>query len=80
MGNLIKLDDYKYPWKEAFALDGPNSTLQVYVNERTGEAEIVQMNDDGEAIRTPLSTEDFYQLSEVTTRFRVIANKKGTNK
>ena len=59
MGTVIQLRDYLNDgWKEVFATDGPNSSLQVYVNKRTGEAEIVQMNDDNECIRTPLNPED----------------------
>ncbi len=63
MGELIKLDDFRYPWKEVMTLDSESSTLQVYVNESTGEAEIVQMNDDGEAIRTQLTAVDAQLLA-----------------
>lgn len=58
MGELIRLSDVRYPWKELATIDGPNSTLYVYSNTQTGEAEIVQMNDDGESIRTVLAPED----------------------
>lgn len=74
--NVIKISDYQHPWKEVFTVDCQSSTLQVYVNERTGECEIVQMNDDGDAIRTQLSTADAYIFSEILTKFRVIGNGK----
>ena len=58
MGEVIKLRDYQNPWKEVMTIDGETSTLQVYVNQQTGEAEVFQMNDDGEAIRTQLDPVD----------------------
>ena len=58
MGVVIRLDDYRYPWKEVFSFDADSSTLQVYVNERSGAAEVVQSNDAGEVIRTPMSAID----------------------
>lgn len=74
--NVIKISDYQFPWKEAFSSDSETSTLQVYVNERTGESEVVQMNDDGEAIRSQLSVAATYLLAEVLTRACVIPNGK----
>lgn len=58
MGEVINLRDYQNPWKEVLTVDDEASTLQVYVNRQTGEAEVVQMNDDGEAIRTQLDPVD----------------------
>ena len=58
MGQVINLRDYQEEWKEVFATEGPNSVLQVFVNKRTGEAEVYQVNDDGEAIRTPIDFQD----------------------
>lgn len=54
MGTLIRLDDYRYPWREALTIKSAQTTLQVYVNDETGEVELAQMNDEGEAIRTAL--------------------------
>jgi hypothetical protein len=63
MSNVIRLSDYKDDgWEEVYTTDGPNSTLQVYVNRKTGETEVVQQNDDNETIRTPLSFEDAVML------------------
>jgi len=56
--NVVWLRDYRNEWKEVFTTDGPDSTLQVYVNRRTGEAEIVQQNDDNETIRTTIDIAD----------------------
>lgn len=58
MGEVINLRDRQNPWKEVLTLDAEESTLQVYVNKQTGEAEIFQINDDGEAIRTQLDATD----------------------
>jgi hypothetical protein len=58
MDNVIKLAEYRFPWREAFKADGADSTVQVYTNDRTGELEIVQMNDEGETIRTTLDPLD----------------------
>ncbi len=63
MGDLIRLADHIYPWKQVYAIDSANSTLQIYMNEGTGELEVVQMNDEGEAIRTCLSTCDSITLA-----------------
>ena len=63
MGKVIRLDDFRFPWKEVMTVDSDSTTLQVYVNERTGEAEVVQMNDEGEVIRTPLAPVDAQLLS-----------------
>jgi hypothetical protein len=76
MGDVIQLDEFKFPWKEVFTLDGMASTLQIYANERTGEIEVVQMNDDNEVIRTPISAGDTYQLVDVLTRVKMITNKE----
>ena len=70
MGDLIKLEDYKFPWREVFASDGPASTLQIYVNDHTGEAEIVQMNDDDMSIRTCVDAEDAAQIAVVLTAIK----------
>lgn len=58
MGEVIKLSDFRDKWQEVLTIDDDSSTLQVYINRGTGEAEIVQMNDDGEAIRTQLDAVD----------------------
>lgn len=58
MGKVINLHDYVNPWREALALDSENSTLQIYINDTSGHVEIVQMNDDGEAIRSQLGPVD----------------------
>lgn len=76
MGTLIRIADHIYPWKLAFASDAEHSTLQVYVNDRTGEIEIVQMNDEGEAIRTCLSVIDSANLSEAVLRAQQKTAKK----
>jgi hypothetical protein len=71
--NVIQLDEHRRgndSWEEVFTTDGPNSTLQVYVNKKTGEIDIVQMNDDNEAIRTSLDPVAREELA------RVLTNKK----
>lgn len=74
MGEVINLDLFRAPWKEVLSTDDCNggpSTLQVYANENTGQVEIVQMNDDYEAIRTTLSASDVSYLAEVLSKLRV---------
>ena len=68
MGELIRLSDRIYPWKEVFKVETELTTLQVYMNTGTGELEVVQMNDEGEAIRTCLSTVDSVSLSMAVSR------------
>jgi len=58
MGKLLKLEDYRYTWKQVFAHDGEYTTMQTYVDSATNAIEIVQFNDDGEAVRTYLSGTD----------------------
>jgi len=77
MGTVINLRDYQDEWKEVFRTDGPNSTLQVYVNKRTGAAEVVQQNDDGETIRTPL---DFADTVMLLSTVSLALEKKGATK
>ncbi len=76
MGDIIRLADHLYPWKQIFACEGECSTLQVYVNEGTGELEVVQMNDDNEAIRTCLTTVDSVALGTVIARAHQKVGKK----
>lgn len=64
MGDLIRLKDYRYPWREVITVDGNASTLQVYKNTQSGEVDVVQMNDDGETIRTVLTPADAELLHE----------------
>jgi hypothetical protein len=74
MGEVINLDLFRAPWKEVLSTDDCNggpSTLQVYVNQRTGQVEVVQMNDDYEAIRTTLSASDVSYLAEVLSKLRM---------
>lgn len=63
MGKLIHLDERRDSWKEVLTLDSRSSSLQVYVNQQTGETELVQSNDDGEALRAVLTQEDAALLS-----------------
>jgi hypothetical protein len=76
--NVVKLSSVRYPWKEAFVADGEVSTLQVYVNTRTGQAEVVQTNDDGEAIRTLLSGADALYLAETLIKANVLKKRAET--
>lgn len=68
MGDVIYMDTYRYTWKQVFSADGPASTIEVHVNEHNGEFEIVQHNDEGEAIRTCLSTVESVGLIEALKR------------
>lgn len=58
MGKVIRLSDYMYRWKEIYSGDFKDSTLQIYMNDGTGEIEIVQSDDSGKVIRTSLTTVD----------------------
>lgn len=57
MGELIVLDDYRQQWREALKVHTDTSTLSLFVNARTGEAEVVQTNDEGESISTLISSD-----------------------
>ena len=54
MGELIRMQDHIFPWHEAFRADGPGTTMQVFVNDRSGEVDVVSSNDDGESITVSL--------------------------
>jgi len=76
MNNLIHLSKYIYTWKMLFEHDCENSTLQIYYNESTGEMEIVQMNDEGEMIRTCLGKIDSTNLIHVVgSRLKNVAGE-----
>lgn len=67
MGVVIKLSDYRFPWREILKIDSTYSTMIVYVNDQTQETEIVQFNDDYESIRTQLSATDASLLAAALT-------------
>lgn len=70
MGEVIRLRRAPH-WEEALSIDSHVSTLQLYVlKEGEGQAEIVQLNDDGESIRTTLSAQDVDDLIEALTATR----------
>ena len=62
MGNVIKFDVLAPIYDRVFALDGAHSAIVVYRERRTGSVEIVQMNNDNEAIRTIMSPNDAREL------------------
>lgn len=67
--NVISLDDY-FTWSEIFSHDGENSGIQLFANDHTGEVEIVQVNNEGEACRICISTPDVDLLIEALLRVR----------
>lgn len=62
--NVIELKHYKWAdhWRDAYSIESENGTLQVHVNSKSFELEIVQMNDDGECYRTCLSAQEATDL------------------
>lgn len=64
MGDVIRLSDYQYPWREIFTFDGESSTTRVYVNTGSLEIEINQINDEGEVISSCMSPVDAACLYE----------------
>lgn len=70
MCKVINISDWRQTWREAVTLDSEHSTIQAYVNDATGEVEIVQMNDDGEVIRTTLTKVDALLLASAMTLTR----------
>lgn len=77
MGNVISIDEYRSPWREVFSSDGETTSIQLYMNSRTGEVEIVQTNDDGESIRTVLTSLDASLLrSALTLISKKVDNEK----
>jgi len=58
MGDIINLDTYRDSCDQIFEHDDADdrSTIYVYRDRRSGEIEIVQINDDGEAIRTVMTS------------------------
>ena len=71
MGKLYHLDDYRFPYREVLSVDRGSSSLQAFVNDRTGEVEVVQANAEGEAITTVLTADDLARmLSALSTPAR----------
>lgn len=65
MGKLIYLDDHRFPrWREVLSADSASSRLQAFVNDSTGEVEVIQANLEGEAITTVLSAASAARLVE----------------
>ncbi len=71
MGKLYHLDDFRFPYREVLSVTRGSSSLQAYVNDRTGELEVVQSNAEGEAITTLLTADDLTRmLSALSTPAR----------
>jgi len=68
MGKLIYLDDYRSPYREVLSVDNVSSSLQAFVNDATGEVEVVQANAEGEAITTVLTAGDLARMLSAITR------------
>ena len=64
--NVVKLENY-FTWTEVFSHDGESSSFQVFVNDHNGNAEFVQMNDEGESVRICLSAKDVSMLVDALT-------------
>jgi len=64
VNNVVQMKNYQWAdhWQETYSHDGENGTLQAHVNSKTGELEIVQMNDDGECYRSCLSAQEAKDL------------------
>lgn len=58
MGDVRYLNDYSFPWREVFSREDFATDLQIYINDRTGDVEVVQVNAEGEALTTCLSADD----------------------
>jgi hypothetical protein len=61
MGDLIKMSDWKGVWKEAYAQDVGDVSVQAYVNVVTQGVELV-LQDSEETIRIPMTMPDFMNL------------------
>lgn len=77
MGNVINIIERIniHRWNEVYVHDGERTTLQVHVNEGTGELDVTLTNVEGEAINVTLSTVDsqalFYALKRAYARHGV---------
>jgi hypothetical protein len=67
MGKLIYLDDYRFSYREVLSVDHGSSSLQAFVNDATGEVEVVQANAEGEAITTVLTAADLARMLTALT-------------
>lgn len=66
--NIVNMNDYKYPWKEELCVDTDYSSCHVYTNSKTGQIEVVQMNDDGKSNRTIFSILETEILRDILNR------------
>lgn len=58
MSRIVSISDFlDSAWSEAFSSQNDGASLHVFQNSRTGELEIVQVNDQGEANRIVLDHE-----------------------
>lgn len=57
MGDVINIFEATNDWDEILSVEGKISTLNVFRNNRTGEVDIVMLNDDNEAVSITLSPE-----------------------
>lgn len=76
MGEVIRLPVREKGWIEALSVDSHVSTMQLYVRKETGEAEIVQHNDEGEAIRTTLSQQDVDDMLVALTALKTVCKSR----
>lgn len=66
MGDVINLEDRRFSssWREVFTVQDDYNELHVYVDDRTGEVEVFQVNVDCKANRTVLSASQAKALVE----------------
>jgi len=68
MGDLIRFSDYVSSWTEILTVNAERSTLHVYTNRHDEIVEIVQVNDEGEAIMTTLRSDDIDRLASALAK------------
>lgn len=73
--NIIQMSNYM-TWIERFSYTTSGSTLEIHVNESSGEADVVSHNSDGEAISTRLSATAVRTLARALRKFDVEEDMK----
>lgn len=54
MGDVINMFARRSDWREVFKYSDDYTSMHVFVDERTGEVEVFQINDDNKSNRTVL--------------------------
>lgn len=77
MGDVISIADRIARWREIFSYEDEHTSVKLFVNDLNGEMELLQINNEEEAIRTVFSTVDAATFMNAVSKAHDVLLKKG---